>query len=263
MIDRLQLREIDWILIGLLLVNSLFGVILIYSSSHYVPGNFFLRQLMWILVSLAVLFVTLAIDYKALLAYSPYLYGLFVLILLGLLVFGRAISGARSWVRVAFFGGQPSELAKIAVLLVLARIFSEFRRPYLTTGFALLSAALVFLLVGLVGLQPDLGTAITFLPLLVACFLMAGLRKKTLVIILVLTLAGSLVGWNFFLKDYQKKRLTTLVNPGLDPAGRAIMSFSQRSPSALAGCSAKAIRKARKASSSSSPLGIQILFFRC
>lgn len=219
MIDRLQLREIDWILIGLLLVNSLFGVILIYSSSHYVPGNFFLRQLMWILVSLAVLFVTLSIDYKALLAYSPYLYGLFVLILLGLLVFGRAISGARSWVRVAFFGGQPSELAKIAVLLVLARIFSEFRRPYLTTGFALLSAALVFLPVGLVGLEPDLGTAITFLPLLAACFLMAGLRKKTLAIILVLTLAGSLVGWNFFLKDYQKKRLTTLVNPGQDPRG--------------------------------------------
>jgi rod shape determining protein RodA len=219
MIDRIQLQEIDWILIGLLLVNSIFGVLLIYSSSQYVSGSFFLKQLLWILISLGLLFLTLSIDYKTLLTYSPYIYGLFVLILLGLLAFGRAISGARSWVRLAFLGGQPSELAKIVVILVLARIFSEYRRPYLTTGFAALSAAVVFLPVGLVALQPDLGTAITFLPLLLASFLLAGLRKKTLVIFLVLSLVVALMGWNFFLKDYQKKRLTTLLNPGQDPRG--------------------------------------------
>jgi len=219
MIDRIQLREIDGILIGLLLINSLFGVALIYSASHYVPGNFFLKQLLWIFVSLVVLFIVIAIDYKTLLAYSPYFYVLLVLILLGLLVYGRAISGAKSWVRIAFLGGQPSELAKIAVLLVLARIFSEFRRPYLTTGFAILSAAPVFLLMGLIALQPDLGTAITYLPLLFASFVLAGLRKKTLVVFLVLTLAVGLAGWSLVLKDYQKKRLTTLVNPSRDPRG--------------------------------------------
>jgi rod shape determining protein RodA len=219
MIDRKQIREIDWILIGLLLVNSVVGVALIHSSSHYVPGNFFLRQVLWVLISLAILFLTISIDYKILLTYSPYILGLFTLVLFGLLIFGRTIAGAKSWIRLAFIGGQPSELAKIAVLLVLARVFSEFRRPYLTTGFAALSAAVVFVPVGLVAVQPDLGTAVTFLPLLFACFLLAGLRRKTLILFFILTLAVSLAGWNFMLKDYQKKRLTTLINPSQDPRG--------------------------------------------
>jgi rod shape determining protein RodA len=219
MIDRKQLREIDWILIGLLLVNSLVGIVLIHSSSHYLPGNFFVRQVIWVLVSVAILFLTISIDYKVLLAYSPYILGLFTLVLFGLLVFGRSIAGAKSWVRLAFIGGQPSELAKIAVLLVLARVFSEFRRPYLTTGFAALGAAAVFVPVGLVALQPDLGTAVTYLPRLFACFLLAGLRKKTFIIFFILILVVGLAGWNFLLKDYQKKRLTTLINPGQDPRG--------------------------------------------
>ena len=219
MIDRKQIREIDWILIGLLLVNSMVGIALIYSSSHYLPGNFFLRQALWILISLVILFLTISIDYKMLLTYAPYILGLFTLVLFGLLAFGRTIAGAKSWVRLAFFGGQPSELTKVAVLLVLARIFSEFRYPYLTAGFAALSVAIVIVPVGLVALQPDLGTAVTFLPLLLACFLLAGLRRKTVVVFLILTLAVGLAGWNFMLKDYQKKRLTTLINPHQDPRG--------------------------------------------
>ncbi len=219
MIDRIQLREIDWTLIGLLLVNSTFGVFLIYSSSRYVPGNFFLKQLLWVLISLAVLFLTLSVDYKILMTYSPYFLGAFGFVLLGLLVFGQEIAGARSWIRLAFLGGQPSELAKIAVLLVLARIFSEYRRPYLTAGFAILSTTVVFVPIGLVALQPDLGTAVTFLPLLLASFLLAGLRKKTMILLLILTLIVSLAGWNFLLKDYQKKRLTTVINPSRDPRG--------------------------------------------
>ena len=219
MIDRVQLREIDWVLIGLLLVNSVIGILLIYSSSRYQSGNFFVRQIVWLFISLGVLFVVLSIDYKILVGFSPYVYVLFMLLLAGLLVFGRVISGAKSWIRLAIVGGQPSELAKVVILLVLARIFSEYRRSYLSLEFGSLSGAAVFVPVVLVGLQPDLGTAISFLPILLACLVLAGISKRTMALLLIVTIVVGFLGWNLFLKDYQKQRLTTLMKPGQDPRG--------------------------------------------
>jgi len=220
MIDRVQLREIDWILIGLLLVNALIGIGLVTSSSHYLSGNFAIRQLLWLLVSLVALFLTLSIDYKILLGFSPYIFGFFIVLLGALLVFGGAVSGARSWLfNAAFFGGQPSELAKIGLILILARIFSEFRLRTLSLPFGLLGAGVTGLAFTVIGLQPDLGTAVSLLPILAGALVLAGLTRRTLALVLVGTLAVGFVGWNFVLKDYQKKRLMTLVNPSQDPRG--------------------------------------------
>jgi len=243
MIDRVHLREIDWVLIGLLLVNSVFGILLIYSSSHYLPGNFYVKQMIWLLISLGALFLILSVDYKILIGFSPYAYALFILILIGLLFFGRIIGGAKSWIRLAFFGGQPSELAKIVVLLVLAQIFSEFRRNYLSLGFAILGGAAVFLPVILVALQPDAGTALSFLPLLFASLILGGLNKKTLVVLLIGTLLLGFAGWNFFLKDYQKKRLTTLVNPGQDPRGSGYHILQSKIAIGSGGLTGKGFKK--------------------
>ncbi len=220
MIDRVQLREIDWVLIGLLLANALIGVGLITSSSHYLSGNFAVRQMIWLLVSIVALFLTLSVDYKVLLGFSPYIYGFFILLLGSLLLFGGAVSGARSWLfSAAFFGGQPSELAKIGLILVLARIFSEFKRRTLSLPFGLLSAGATGLAFAVIGLQPDLGTAVSLVPILAGALVLAGLTRKTVVLLLVGTLAFGFVGWNFALKDYQKKRVMTLMNPGQDPRG--------------------------------------------
>lgn len=243
MIDRAHLREIDWVLIGLLLVNSVIGILLIYSASHYQPGNFYVRQVIWLLVSLAVLFLALSIDYKILIGFSPYVYVLFILVLGGLLFFGKSIGGARSWIRVTIFGGQPSELAKVALILVLARIFSEFRRTHLSLDFGALSALVVFVPVVMVGLQPDLGTAVSFLSILFGCLVLAGMNKKALAILLVGTILVSFTGWNFFLKDYQKKRLTTLVNPGQDPRGSGYHILQSKIAIGSGGVAGKGFKK--------------------
>ncbi|MGB8951337.1 MAG: rod shape-determining protein RodA [Candidatus Aminicenantales bacterium] len=219
MIDRALIQEIDWILISLLLVNSLCGVVLIYSSSHYLPGNYYLRQIIWIVVSLGVLFLSLTINYKILLTFSLYFYLFLISILFGLLFFGKVIAGAKSWIRVAFLGLQPSELAKIAVILLLARLFSEYKKKYLSLRLGFLSGVVVGLPILLVAKQPDLGTAVSFLSLLAGCLWLVGLNKKTLIVLLIFALLASVAGWNFFLKDYQKKRLTTLIYPGQDPLG--------------------------------------------
>lgn len=243
MIDRVQLREIDWILIGLLLVNAIIGILLIYSASHYQPGNYYIRQIIWLLVSLAVLFLVLSIDYKVLMGFSPYFYLIFVIVLTALLIFGRMIAGAKSWIRVAFFGGQPSELAKIAVVLILARIFSEFHRNYMSLGFAALSGAAVFVPVALVALQPDLGTALTFLPIAFGCLVFAGLNKKTVALCLIAAVLAGFAGWNFFLKDYQKKRIMTLVNPDQDPRGSGYHVLQSKIAIGSGGVAGKGFKK--------------------
>jgi len=243
MIDRVQLREIDWVLIGLLLVNSVIGIVLIYSSSHYQTENVFVKQILWLVISLGVLFLVLSIDYKILVDLSPYAYILVMVLLAALLIFGRVIAGAKSWVRLAIVGGQPSELAKVVIVLVLARIFAEYRRTYVSLEFAALSGAAVFLPIAVVGLQPDLGTAISFLPIFLASLILAGLNKRTLALLLILVIAAGFLGWNLFLKDYQKQRLTTLVNPGQDPRGAGYHVLQSKIAIGSGGLTGKGFRK--------------------
>jgi rod shape determining protein RodA len=218
MIDRRLIGGIDWVLISLVLLNSLLGVMMIYSSSHYLPGQYHLRQLFWIGVGLAAMFIILLIDYKVLVTYAFYFYGLIVLVLLAMLVFGQFIKKG-SWIQLPFFQVQPSELAKIAVILVLAQVFSEYKKSYVSRTAVLASSALVAVPFLLVALQPDLGTAISYLPLLLGSLILAGLRRKVLAGMVLLAVLAGVGGWNFYLKDYQKKRLATVVFPGKDPQG--------------------------------------------
>jgi rod shape determining protein RodA len=219
MVDRRLFEEIDWVLIGLLLLLSLIGVLFIYSSSHLQPGNYYLRQLVWIGASLVAAFLVVSVDYKFLVSFSIYLYGLVVAVLAGSLVFARLVAGTRSWLKFGLFQIQPSELAKIVMILVFARLFAEYKGRYLNAQ----STALAMLLAGvplvLIVVQPDLGTALTFMAIVGGGFILGGMKKRTLILLLVVAVAVGAGGWNFGLKDYQKKRLTTLLNPSGDPRG--------------------------------------------
>ena len=219
MIDRRVFKDIDWVLIGLLLVNSLIGVVFIYSSSHFLPVNYTLRQASWILFSLAVLFLLLAVDYKVLMTFSPYLYFGCLAVLAGTLIFARLVAHTRSWITFRSFQIQPSEITKIALILILGRVFSEYKRGYLKSNVATQALLLFGLPFLLVAIQPDLGTALTLVPILAGAFILAGLRKKTVIFFLIVALAAGFAGWNLGLKDYQKRRLTTLFNPAQDPRG--------------------------------------------
>ncbi len=219
MIDRSLIRHIDWILISLLLLNSIIGLAFIYSSSHYLPGNYFLKQLAWIAVSMIALFLFLSVDYKVLVSFSFYFYILALIALLGVLFFGRFVAGAKSWFRFSFFQFQPSEVTKIVLILLLALVFSKFRQDNITWKKGFLSGALTMGPIILVAMQPDLGTALSYLPIFLAALILAGINKKTFVYIIIVTMVIGIIGWNFGLKDYQKDRLTTLVSPSKDPLG--------------------------------------------
>jgi rod shape determining protein RodA len=206
-------------LILLLLINSLIGVAVIYSSSHYIPGNFYLRQLFWIAVGLLALLLLLILDYNVLITYSLYLYTFCIVLLLGVLVFGRIISGAKSWFRLPFFQIQPSEITKIAVILLLALIFSRYKKAQLASNEGILSSVVVFVPMILISLQPDLGTAMSYVPIFLAALFLAGLNRKIVIAFVILALILGIAGWSFALKDYQKQRVITLLNPEQDPLG--------------------------------------------
>jgi rod shape determining protein RodA len=159
------------------------------------------------------------VDYKFLVAFSPYLYGFSLAVLAGSLFFAKLVVGTKSWLRFGLMQLQPSELAKVVLILVFARLFAEYKGRYLNTqmtGVALLTAGAPFVLIML---QPDLGTAMTFLAMAGGALILAGLRKRTVLILVLAGLVLGVGGWHFGLKTYQKKRLTTLINPTEDPRG--------------------------------------------
>ena len=219
MLDKRLLSELDGLTIGLVLLLSLVGVVMIYSAARLLSGAYCLRQLTWIGVGLAALFLVLLVDYKVLLSLAYYAYFLVVIVLAGLMVSARLVAGTRSWITVGGFRAQPSEIAKIALILVLARLFAEHRGAYVRWPRLMMAVALAAVPVVLVVLQPDLGTALTFLPIVLGALILAGLRRRTIIVSLVLAAAVAAGGWNFVLKDYQKQRLTTLVHPAADTRG--------------------------------------------
>jgi len=219
MIDRRLFTEIDWVLIGLFLGLSVLGLVFIYSSAHSLPANYFLRQLIFMGVSLVAFFLVIVIDYKFLVEYSIYFYFLIIAALAGSLLSSRLIRGAKSWIKLGIFQFQPSELAKVILILVFARLFAEYKKSYLTPRFTALALGVAGVPFILIAVQPALGTALTFLAIVGGAFVLAGLRAKAVIIFLVLSLALGVGGWNFGLKEYQKKRLTNLLDPHQDPRG--------------------------------------------
>jgi rod shape determining protein RodA len=243
MIDRNIFRELDWYLLGLLLLNSALGCLLIYSAAHGQPGQVYLKQAFWVGVSCLGFFIVLLVDYKILVTYSLVLYVLGLGVLLSLLFFGRVVGGAKSWIRLAFVGVQPSELMKVAVILMLARIFAEFKRSYVSLGRALTSVGVAVLPMAVIALQPDLGTAATYLPIVVAALWLAGVNRKTVAVLLVGAVLVGFCGWNFYLKDYQKKRIETLFSPGQDPLGSGYQITQSKIAVGSGGLLGKGFRK--------------------
>lgn len=219
MLDRRIFREIDSLTILLLVVISTIGLAFIYSAIYFQASQFVWRQIIWLIVSLLALLVAIMIDYKFLISISFPLYVLMNVILLALLFFGKLVANTKSWIVLGPFQAQPSEITKIAVILVLARLFYDYREDRLSFKAFAISSFVVGLPATLTALQPDLGTALTYLPILIGVYILAGISKKYVAIILVAVLVTGLIGWNYALKDYQKKRIETLLIPNQDPRG--------------------------------------------
>jgi len=220
MLNRRSLFNFDWTLLVVTLAISAIGVAMIYSATcDGAHDGLHRKQLIWIAVGLGLMLIVLAVDYHFWVEFAGYFFILSILVLVGVLIFGKTISGARSWIPLGFFNFQPSELVKITTALFLARYCAEIRDEGYRIANMLVTGGMVALPVGLIALQPDLGTALTFMPLLAAANVLAGIRLKTIGILALVGLIMLPIVWNFGLEDYQKARITTFVDPESDPLG--------------------------------------------
>jgi rod shape determining protein RodA len=217
-VNRRLLLSFDWLwFFGLLLLAAI-GLATIWSTTDPAASSAFLsRQLTYVGLAIGIFLIVLYFDYHLFSDFITFIYLAGVGVLTLVLVIGHTVHSNKSWLRVgegvAF---QPSEIIKILVIIGLAKYYSESEREHLELNELLVGAAIVFVPMALVQLQGDTGTAMTFFPIYAALSLLAGVRKKHLMLALVAAAIALPIGW-FTLKDYQKGRIQTVLNPSNDP----------------------------------------------
>jgi len=192
------------------------GILMIHSANGRDPGaaSEARRQLMYAIFGLFLMILFIIIDYDFLGRISPYLYSLTIILLVAVLVVGHTVQGAQRWVSLGPLGTfQPSEMAKLAIIITLARYLSLHERWRLRE--LAIASALVTLPWVLILIQPDLGTALVLVAVTLILFYFIGIKPW----IIFTTLAAGFSIAPFILHDYQKKRLLTFINPEGDPAG--------------------------------------------
>ena len=170
----------------------------------------------------------LAIDYRTLADRSHLIYVAVLGLLLYVLFFGVVRGGARRWIPLGVFNLQPSEFARMAVALVLAKYFGENRRGSLTVTDLAIAGGLALLPVLLIMRQPDLGTAVTIIPVYLAIAYVAGLPTRILAVAAIVAVLAAPVAWKFVLKDYQRQRVLTFVDPSKDTRGAGYQQIQAR-----------------------------------
>jgi rod shape determining protein RodA len=230
MIERRLYYHIDWALVIAILALCALGVAMIYSSTaDPTRGNshLYVTQLYAIVLGLVAMVVTLSIDYRTFTDKSHFIYIALLGILVYVIFFGNVQMGARRWISLGAFNLQPSEFAKIGVALVLAKFFGENRGTPAWTDLGI-GAALACLPLALIAKEPDLGTAVTLLPIMVAVAYVAGMEPRVLGVMGLCLLLTAPIAWKFALKDYQKSRVSTFLDPSQDPKGAGYQQIQAR-----------------------------------
>ncbi len=225
MFDRRLVQNFDWGLLGLTLLLGFLGLVTLYSTIIAGAGApnpqkiLYLKQLVWYCVGLMAVLVFLLFNYKTLerLAYPIYVIGTFLLI--WVLLFGKYVGGSQRWLMLGSVSIQPSELVKIAIIIVLARYYSKHAS---TIGFTLkeLLNPLILTIIPfiLIVKQPDLGTAMLVALIAGSMTVFSKIERRSLLCIITFSTITVPLIW-FFLKGYQKQRILTFLNPDRDPLG--------------------------------------------
>lgn len=212
-------RDLDWMLIVLTFVICGLGVLQIYSATlETIWKDAWWKQIVFLGIGAMLMFLMAQLDYHSLLGKVPVLYIGSIALLLITFVFGTTVFGSRRWIPIFGQTFQVSEFVKIVLILLVARYLTEIKSDPLEAREALKIAGLIGVPMLMVMRQPDLGTSLTYLPILAGSLFIAGIRWQHY---LVIGIAATILipsGW-FILKDYQKARLVTFVNPESDPRG--------------------------------------------
>ena len=227
MFERRLYYHIDWAMIAALAALCTIGLAQIYSATGG-PTAIFETQLYGIALGVVALIVCLSIDYRSLADKSHFIYIGILLLLVYVLLFGVVRGGSRRWIDLGPFNLQPSEFAKATVALVLAKFFGESRRGAVTRLDLAIAGALTLVPFLIIARQPDLGTAVTLLPVAFAIAYVAGMPMRLIGILAIVGVLAAPVAWKFALQDYQKERISTFLDPEQDARGAGYQQIQAR-----------------------------------
>ncbi len=217
----ISFHDFDWLLLSLVLLLSVISIFEIYSATlHTKFVGFHTKQIFWVVGGLVAMFILSFVDYHRLIDIVHWIYAFCLLSLVAVLLVGQRVMGGRRWIR--FPGGihfQPSEWVKLVLIVAIARYFSNLAGKDLTWGDIAKAGLMVGIPMLLVLKQPDLGTSLTYIPVLLIGLFLGGLRWKQALILLVGAAVLIVPVWAKVLKPYQKQRLTSFLNPDTDPRG--------------------------------------------
>src|SRR5713226_9329675 len=212
-------RDYDWWLLAILATICLLGLIEIYSATHGSSlAGMHMKQMRWLAIGFVAMFALSRLDYHLILDQAPILYLVGVTALAAVLLVGHTRFGAKRWIPVLGEFLQVSELVKLIIIIVLARFFAEVRTDELSLQDLIKAGLLVGVPLVLILKQPDLGTALVLLPMLVVGAFLAGLQWKHAAVVILLGLMMLPIGWRV-LKPYQKERVTSFLHPEEDAKG--------------------------------------------
>ncbi len=209
-------RRVDWFILGPIIVLLCFSLAEIYSISLGQAGAdllFFRKQVAFVIAGLILYGVLAMIDYHHIYSYYNYLYVASIIVLVAVLIFGETINGTRGWFYIGGFGIQPVELAKVVLLVCLARYFSKSALASHPIKHLLVSGAGTLVLVLLVLLQPDFGSAALLFAAWLVIVIAAGLERRYFIAIAAVLIVILGIAWQFVFKDYQRQRILTFVRP--------------------------------------------------
>lgn len=231
-------REMHTGLILTVLITIIFGCIILYSASSTIGNaqafNLAYKQFGFALFTLIITFIIFMLDLKFLSNITWLLYLFSLGLLIAVFYIGKSSHGAQRWISLGFIAIQPSEIAKISIILALAKFMSSNIENNRKIHFIIGSSLIVILPLALIIKQPDLGTALTLIPILICMLFIAGIRKRYFIMILPFIMIPLMIFFLakikkieinevrellFFLKPYQQNRLLVFIDSNIDPRG--------------------------------------------
>ncbi len=215
-------KNIEWPILICTILLIIIGIIALFSATQENSQDELKKQIIWLVVSIPIMIFVIWIDYEVIAKISPIFYGIFLVLLVAVL-FTESINGATSWFEIGSFSFQPSEFAKIFVILTFAytvvkiqeRGKDEISRPTKLALALLVIAVPVLLIIK----QPDYGTALAFLVATIFILYVAGIKKRYIIASVLIVVISAPLLYFFVLPEHAKARIDVFLNPNLDPRG--------------------------------------------
>jgi len=217
-----MVRRFDWLLAAAVFILLLVSLLTLAGLSAASPFQFFQRQVLWVIVGAGVFLAVSLFDYRRLRSYSGFLLAVYLFLILALAVLlfsGARVRGVVSWFHIGSFAIEPGEFVKIILIVILAKYFSRrhveiYRLRHLT-----ISGVYAALPIGLILLQPDLGTAMILGSVWLGIVIFSGIRLKHFAVFSLLFAVVAIISWSFLFAPYQQSRIISFLNPWNDPRG--------------------------------------------